>query len=325
MAGKLKDHIDKYKEIAKIKNGECLSSKYLGINEKLEFKCYKGHIWKTRAFNISVRNRWCPECAPNRKLKLEDAIKFASDNDGYCLSTKYKSVFDKLVWKCKFGHTWKSTFVSTKNSKGWCPQCTGKFFSENIVRSIFEQLTGFNFPKSKLNCLKLNNGKYLELDGYCQELSVAFEHHGLQHYEKTYFHKNKKSFEQAQKRDLLKLEICRNNNIKIIIIPDLYSKTGIDNIVNLVKSELKIFDKEINISEIINIQKCNKNNNINEKIKKLVLSKGGKLISEFKSSKHKINIECGKGHTWQALWNNINSGTWCPLCYKEKRDIKCPK
>ena len=61
-------------------------------------------------------------------------------------------------------------------------------------------------------------GGKLNLDGYNEELRIAFEHQGIQHYRfDPFFHNNNKNnFIEQQKRDLLKQELCIKNNVILI-------------------------------------------------------------------------------------------------------------
>jgi Zn finger protein HypA/HybF involved in hydrogenase expression len=47
------------------RRGECLSSSYLNVREKLTWHCAKGHIWRANANSIR-RGSWCPICAGKR-------------------------------------------------------------------------------------------------------------------------------------------------------------------------------------------------------------------------------------------------------------------
>lgn len=50
--------------LAKGKDGFCLSIKYKGANNKLKWKCEKGHIWKASYTDIT-QGYWCPNCYGN--------------------------------------------------------------------------------------------------------------------------------------------------------------------------------------------------------------------------------------------------------------------
>ena len=104
--------------------------------------------------------------------------------------------------------------------KAGCPNCSNKK-SENLSREILEEYTGLKFPTVRPEFLKnIKTGSNLELDGYCEDLKLAFEYQGKQHYEYiSFFHKKEEDFKKQQDRDLLKLELCNNNSIDVIIIP----------------------------------------------------------------------------------------------------------
>lgn len=54
-----------------------------------------------------------------------------------------------------------------------------------------------------------------------------------------------------------------------------------------------------------------------EKVKKLVESKGGVLITEKKTkSKEKLDIQCKSGHFFSISLYRIQNGGWCPDCWR---------
>jgi hypothetical protein len=87
-------------------------------------------------------------------------------------------------------------------------------------RSI-QKLTGKEFVKVRpsflLNQITKQN---LELDCYNDELKIAVEYNGKQHYVYTpYFHKNKEDFVNTQYRDMIKKDLCFKNGVKLIVVP----------------------------------------------------------------------------------------------------------
>jgi hypothetical protein len=75
------------------------------------------------------------------------------------------------------------------------------------------------FKKCRPNFLKYN-GRNLELDGYNEELKIAVEYNGSQHYFfNPFFHKTLQDFYDLQKRDKFKMEKCKRENILLIIVP----------------------------------------------------------------------------------------------------------
>ena len=65
----------------------------------------------------------------------------------------------------------------------------------------------------------------MELDGYCEELSIALEYDGLHHTEYTpHFHRNGiNDLFDIMSRDQKKNELCKKNGITLIRIPYTYT------------------------------------------------------------------------------------------------------
>lgn len=56
------------------------------------------------------------------KNTIEDCKKLAADNGGQLLTSEYKDVHTKCVWKCKNNHTFELEFHSVKRGD-WCREC----------------------------------------------------------------------------------------------------------------------------------------------------------------------------------------------------------
>jgi hypothetical protein len=99
-------------------------------NQKLTWKCERGHIWESTVANRSRRGDGCAVCSSHKTqvgfndLATTDpdiAIQ-AFDWDPRTL-TRYSN--KKVGWICKFGHTWKAP-PSSRSSGSGCPTCSGK-------------------------------------------------------------------------------------------------------------------------------------------------------------------------------------------------------
>jgi len=67
--------IQEMQQLAKRKDGKCLSEKYINKDTRLTWQCEKGHIWKVRPYIIK-KGKWCPACALNRtKTRKSPQIK----------------------------------------------------------------------------------------------------------------------------------------------------------------------------------------------------------------------------------------------------------
>lgn len=93
---------------------------------------------------------------------------------------------------------------------------------ENMCRKVMEELTGKPFknvrPKWLMNPV---THQPLELDCYNEELRIAIEYNGKQHYEyNKYMHQNSKDkFYNQQYRDIIKQDLCKKNNVVLITVP----------------------------------------------------------------------------------------------------------
>jgi hypothetical protein len=112
--------------IAVRKGGQCLSHEYLSSSKPLRWKCAVGHEWTVRPSSVKAGS-WCPVCAHNQKLKLEEMQEIAKDRGGECLSTTYRNGRTPLLWVCGEGHCWKACPANVKSGtrrKGtWCREC----------------------------------------------------------------------------------------------------------------------------------------------------------------------------------------------------------
>lgn len=59
-------------------------------------------------------------------------------------------------------------------------------------------------------------------------------------------------------------------------------------------------------------------------LKKFAKNKNGDCLScVYQSSHEKLKWECGSGHIWDAPWESIRIGKWCPYCNIHVSENKC--
>lgn len=325
-AGRPKVTIKDMRNLAESRGGKCLSESYVNAHTHLRWKCKYGHEWKATPNNIK-QGKWCRICGiesrANKQRSGIDKMKIVAETrGGKCLSEKYINTDTKLKWMCSKDHVWEAIPDAVKRGT-WCPICnTSK--SENICRLFFETLFNNKFSPSWPNWLRNKSGQVMQLDGFCEPLSIAFEYQGIQHYspDEYFSQKSSYSFKKRQEDDKRKKNICRNHGIKLFQIPYLiFKKTTIEEKVSSLRKFIKREARSLGISIpnniehiIIDANKIYTDNEI-EKIMAVVTSKGGKLLDgQYEGSKSLFKVKCSKGHIWFARADHLKRGVWCPYC-----------
>ena len=209
--GRLKEH-------AIAKGGECLAKTYKNGATRLPWKCQQGHTWMASAASILNCGSWCPHCAGKAPVGLRRLQEHADKLGGKCLAAAYKHVKSKVMWQCKFGHTWEATPNNVLHRGTWCPFCArSKWRTESAVRQLFEDIFWpHTFPSSFPAFLA-----GLQLDGHCVALNIAFEYHGEQHFNPDNFFNSfgPHQFLMQQQRDARKLRLCESFGVRLLVIP----------------------------------------------------------------------------------------------------------
>lgn len=151
-----------------------------------------------------------------------------------------------LFFKKEKGTYSKSYKYNVKSSRNYSPTSpespsSGKSESKGereCRRVLHELFPNYSFPNSRPDFMKNEvTGSKLELDCYCNQLKLAVEYSGIQHYKfSPYFHSNKDQFKNQQYRDLIKRQLCKENGITLIEVP--YT-VKIEDIENFLRKELR--------------------------------------------------------------------------------------
>lgn len=318
--------IEEMHQLAKDRNGLCLSKGYVGNKQLLLWQCAEGHQWKASATSIKSSQSWCPKCGyeSSANLRKKDAQimhDIAKSRGGECLSEAYKNVNAKLRWRCANGHQWHATLSKVLRGS-WCSVCSS-YLGERICREYLEQIFGFLFPKARPKWLFNSDGNRAELDGYCPELGIAFEHHGQYHYQvDNLYSRTKNQLEKRQKEDQYKEKLCLENRVKVIVIPEIFSLTPIESIIDVIRGECD--KKEIKLppnfdrSMIIDLKRAYSSNYAHiaiQELKAIAQEHGGKCLSvRYERSSTKMKWLCRKGHIFKTTANSIKRGSWCRKC-----------
>ena len=211
--------IEEMQEIAKSRDGECLSDKYINSVTKLIWKCKEGHIWEAAPGLIKYNKTWCPVCTHQIPLTIEEMQEIAKSRNGKCLSDIYRNNNTKLKWQCEKGHVWE-TIPSHIKGGSWCPVCN-ESKGENIICKYLN-LYGIKHDRQKTFSDCKGKRNLLPFDFYLPAQNILIEYDGEQHYVPYRLcgkEKAQKKLLEQQRNDQTKNDYCEKNNIPLIRIP----------------------------------------------------------------------------------------------------------
>lgn len=206
----------------------------------IQYKCLKcNKILTIRSDNFNPDNLLCNECNNiNKTLEIQNILdnKFGKI---YEIKTIYNGYHNYITVKClKCNYEYEITPANIIAGKR-CINCSNlqskacdkidKFLNDNNIHYVKE----FTFDDLKYK-------KHLRFDYAIfnnSKLELLIEYNGKQHYINEQWGDN---FELCQKRDNIKKEYCKKNNLKLLIIP--YTQES--NIENILKSNLNFENKK---------------------------------------------------------------------------------
>jgi hypothetical protein len=99
-----------------------------GSNQRLEWKCSRGHQWTTSPNHRTRRNQGCPYCSGNLLIVGETDLatthpSVASEADGWDPKTVKAGSHKKVRWKCQHDHSWVSEVANRAIGGKGCPIC----------------------------------------------------------------------------------------------------------------------------------------------------------------------------------------------------------
>lgn len=96
---------------------------------------------------------------------------------------------------------------------------------EEATRQWFEKRFKKPFPKARPSFLKYKRKANLELDGYNEELKIAFEYNGKQHYGTSeYFKMDADKLNYLVGSDGWKYKKCIEKGIFLVVVPNVEPK-----------------------------------------------------------------------------------------------------
>ena len=180
--------------------------------------------WMTEPNNI-LKDHGCPKCAGvKKKTHNEYVSEVAVINKNIEVVGIYVDARTKILHKCKIdGCNWMAKPDWILRGSG-CPKCnTSK--GENAIADWLSKKNIVYKPQETFDDCK---DKYvLRFDFYLPDYNILIEYNGKQHYEPIDFFGGQEGFEKNVKRDKIKENYCKENNITLIKIPyfaDVYEE-----------------------------------------------------------------------------------------------------
>ena len=202
-----------------------------------------GNIFESSHNGVLYFECGCPKCNVGNRFKPYSHEKFISELEegfleNYDVMSEYTRYDEIITIKHKKCGSIIDTTPAKIISRGNCV-CSNCYNLKQIssrgeakVKAfLVDNSISFNFQ----HCFKECRDKYpLPFDFYIPDKNIAIEYDGEQHFEFIeYFHENEQGFEDQIRRDNIKTQYCKKNNINLVRIP-YWQYPDIDNILNKV-------------------------------------------------------------------------------------------
>lgn len=212
-------------------------SEIKGTHRIYVLKCKTcGHIRKTYFSNF-IKNPQCGcETGVYRRTKEEFNQDFLKKtNNEYVLEEDFRGMLKKISIKhlsCGFVFKIRPSDLFY-NGTGKCPKCYQKESANcTFITSLLEKIP-VHFEKE----VRVGETRQF-FDFFLKDYKIAIEYNGEQHYSfNSKFHRCQEDFELQIERDNRKKEYCKNNNLKLIVIPYYKTREEIQNIIESLVSE----------------------------------------------------------------------------------------
>jgi len=211
---------------------------YKNAHKKVLIICpVHGEFLQKPNLHISQKSG-CSDCAiEKRSMTQEQFIQKAIEIHG----NKYnysKTIFKKKIHKIeiicsKHGSFFQKAANHIDSGQG-CPSCTKNQVSEPLFREVLEKIfvdkfnKEYKFPNTRPEWLRNpETGWALELDCYNEELELAFELHGIQHYEPVEYFGGEKRYIKQYRRDLRTRNVCWEKGVTLFAIDNRPVSTSV--------------------------------------------------------------------------------------------------
>jgi hypothetical protein len=301
----------------------CLSTTYVNSTTDLAWFCgIPGHPPFLKSYaSVKYDNGWCHRCRVYKTTYTRQMLTALAERQGGVLLSNdpYRNTKQRLMWRCADGHVFPRSVDSIRAYHSFCPKCSRTWgLREAYVRSLFSHLLGVTFPLRKdLAWLVNAAGSRMELDGYNDELHLAFEYHGSQHYGVDgFFLKDEAELEKRRADDTRKAELCAAHGVTLVVVPHSVGWTHMQDFVSaeLTAKNVPIIDGSRFEPGVVSISRI-------QELQQRAASVGGELLStRYLGSAHALSWKCANAEhpAFNVTPSSVLSGRWCDKCADER-------
>jgi len=296
-------------------------SDYRGAKYPLTVKHRKcGHVTNNQKIHVLNRGFGCNTCW---RVSNDEYHSYAKRHGGEVLVIA-SSTNKKSRWRCRNGCEFERTFHEMKVNDRYCNICSRQL-SERICKAVFEALFNEPFDKIKLPDLRGLKGGMLEFDLYNEALRIAVEHHGSHHYRLRNKYDSNDRLKQQLKHDEIKRKYCSENGISLFEIPELFYKTSLDTLPNVIAEQAEFFGLQLpddyhnRIAQVDPIGISTSDEMAYEVLVTAAVSAGYKLLEKKFRGGHAIHkFICNNGHKFSCKSYSFLQGHRCGKCYEDE-------
>ncbi len=278
-----------------------------------------GHIVEMAPSSV-FRARSCPKCAGHVRVTKEEYIAFAKQFNGEIV-VQGGGVSEKSLWRCQMGHEFEGAYSAMKYHNRFCPRCFSSH-SEEVARALAEHLLGVRFKKRKLRELRGDMRYPLELDMYNEDLRLAIEHHGEQHYKPQKNWGGLKAFRLIQKRDEEKRLGCKKLGIELLEVRSLGTFTSLGQFQDQLRTTCASLGiglpRGFETADLVDISRrlvTPARIRLFEELRSKAIARNYTLLEDhYKGSKESHSFRCPRGHLVSIQANKFMNGRGCTKC-----------
>lgn len=192
--------------------------KYINMETKIKIICPIHGVFEQRA-DSHLKTSGCPKCSyDNQRKTHSDFINKSNEvhNNTYDYTLiDYVNSSTKINIICPIHGIFSQNPNNHISKKYGCPLCRESKGEKEVKRIL--DLNNINYIREK----KFNDCKYikeLKFDFYLPEKNICIEYDGKQHFQPIKYWGGEKELKKIQKRDKIKSDYCKKNNINFLRI-----------------------------------------------------------------------------------------------------------